>query len=349
MKIAKSLTMLMVCTSASLAQADDTYILKVAHFLPASSNAQQNAIQPWCDELAKESDNRLKCQIYPSMQLGGTPAQLPDQVRNGIADIVWTVPGYSSGRFPRSEAVELPFMLPANGALGSQIIWDFYEQSLQADYKDYKVLAMHSDAGTQLHLANAPVLSLEDFKGLKVRASSRMAAKLISAMGASPVSMPASQLTESLSKGVIDGALVGWELIPALKIDEVAPVHTEPKADQPIFYTSLLSLLMNKKRYEALPADLRALIDRKSGRELSVRFGRTWDKEAERARAMVLQRGADAIRVIDDAQYQRMRESGDPVIRTWAEDKKNINGSQLVESLRSIAAAATAAATASRQ
>ncbi|WP_437883945.1 TRAP transporter substrate-binding protein [Pseudomonas sp. LRF_L74] len=344
MNLARNLITLMACVGASLAQAQDTYILKVAHFLPASSNAQQNAIQPWCDELAQASSGRLKCQIYPSMQLGGTPAQLPDQVRNGVADIVWTVPGYSSGRFPRSEAVELPFMLPANGALGSQIIWDFYEQSLQADYKDYKVLAMHSDAGTQLHMSKKPVLALEDFKGLKLRASSRMAAKLLSAMGASPVSMPASQLTESLSKGVIDGALVGWELIPALKIDEVAPLHIEPRAGQPIFYTSLLSLLMNKRRYESLPADLRAVIDEHSGRALSVRFGQTWDREAERAKELVRQRSAEAIQTIDDGQYQRMRESGEQVVQAWAHDgdEKDIDGSQLVKSLRDIAARATA-------
>ena len=130
MKTPKTLTALALCLGSQFSQAAETVTLKVAHFLPSTSNAQRNVIQPWCDKLAKESANRIQCQIYPSMQLGGTPAQLPDQVRRGIVDVVWTAPGYSTGRFPRSEAVELPFMLPPSGEAGSKIIWEFYQRAL---------------------------------------------------------------------------------------------------------------------------------------------------------------------------------------------------------------------------
>ena len=84
--------------------------LKVHHFLPPGSTAHAKFITPWCDKINKESAGRLKCQIYPAMQLGGTPPQLIDQARDGIADIVWTLPGYSAGRFPAVEVFELRFM-----------------------------------------------------------------------------------------------------------------------------------------------------------------------------------------------------------------------------------------------
>ena len=99
------------------AQAQQEVTLKVHFFLPPTSFANTLFIQPWCDKVAKESNQRMKCQLYPSMQLGGTPPQLFDQVRDGVADVVWTLPGYTAGRFPSLEAFELPFTIadkPAN-------------------------------------------------------------------------------------------------------------------------------------------------------------------------------------------------------------------------------------------
>lgn len=86
--------------------------LEVSHFLPPNSNCQKSVLEPWCDQLAKDSGGKLKCRIYPAMQLGGTPPQLADQVKNAVADIVMTSPSYSSGRFPYTEALEKPFTLP---------------------------------------------------------------------------------------------------------------------------------------------------------------------------------------------------------------------------------------------
>ena len=89
---------------AGRAQAEQI-VLKVHHMLPPTSNPQVHMIQPWCDKINKESNDRLKCQIYPAMQLGGTPPQLFDQVRDGVVDIVWTVPTYSAGRFSQVRGV----------------------------------------------------------------------------------------------------------------------------------------------------------------------------------------------------------------------------------------------------
>ena len=95
---------------------------------------------PWCDKIAKDSGNKMKCQIYPAMQLGGTPQNLIDQVKDGVVDIVWTLPGYTAGRFPMMEVFELPFMSSSAEAT-SQAAWDYYTQFGNKEFPGIKALA----------------------------------------------------------------------------------------------------------------------------------------------------------------------------------------------------------------
>ncbi len=167
--------------------------LKISHFLPAGAPMQQKMLQPWCDTLKAQSAGRIVCQFYPAMQLGGTPGQLVDQVKNGVANIVWTAPGYSTGRFPRIEAFELPFIIK-DSASGSRAVWQFFQQYAQAEFSAYKVLAFHVDGGQAVHTGSRAVNSLADWKGLKLRASTRLGAKTVAALGGAPVAMPPSPL-----------------------------------------------------------------------------------------------------------------------------------------------------------
>src|SRR5262252_530951 len=97
-------------TFAAAAAVAQDVTLRIHHFLPPKGTIQAQVFEPWCEKIGKESGGRLKCQIFPAMQLGGTPPQLFDQARDGVADIIWTVPTYQSGRFVKSEVFELPFM-----------------------------------------------------------------------------------------------------------------------------------------------------------------------------------------------------------------------------------------------
>lgn len=202
--------------AASFAAGAQEITLKVAHFLPAVAPAQQKVLQPWCDALQKDSGGRIACQLYPSMQLGGTPPQLVDQVKNGVADIVWTAPGYSAGRFPIIEAMELPFVV-TDASSGSRAAWAFYEQHAQKEFDAFKVLAVHVDGGMALHTSKREIQGLADIGGLKLRASGRMPARTLAALAGSPVAMPPAQMTEAISKGVVDGAMGAWELVAPTK------------------------------------------------------------------------------------------------------------------------------------
>lgn len=133
------------CVAATASASAQTVTLKVHHFLPANSFAQTMFIQPWCDKIAKESADKMKCQIYPSMQLGGKPGQLYDQVKDGVVDVVWTLPGYTPGRFPKTEVFELPFMMNTPEAT-SKALWDYVEKYDQEEFKDIKPVAFHVHA-----------------------------------------------------------------------------------------------------------------------------------------------------------------------------------------------------------
>ena len=118
---------------STAAMADEPIILKVAHFWPPTAMSQQKVLEPWCAKIEQESAGRMKCQIYPAMQLGGTPPQLIQQVQDGVADIVWTLPGYTAGRYPSMEVFELPFMTN-RAEPASRAAWHYYEQFGKEDF-----------------------------------------------------------------------------------------------------------------------------------------------------------------------------------------------------------------------
>ncbi|MGA1327716.1 MAG: C4-dicarboxylate ABC transporter, partial [Rubrivivax sp.] len=128
--------------AAATAQAQAPIVLKVHHFLGGQSIQHTAMLGDWCKAIARDSNNRLQCQIFPAMQLGGTPPQLFDQAKDGIADVVWTVAGYTPGRFLRSQVFELPFMM-TDPAGTSRAAWDYVQKHAMDEYKDVKLLAIH--------------------------------------------------------------------------------------------------------------------------------------------------------------------------------------------------------------
>jgi TRAP-type C4-dicarboxylate transport system substrate-binding protein len=327
----------------SMSAMAEEIVLKVAHFLPAGVPTQQKVLQPWCDDLKKESGGRISCQFYPAMQLGGTPAQLVDQVKNGVADVVWTAPGYSTGRFPRIEAFELPFVV-SDAVSGSRAVWKFYQQYAQQEFSAYKVLAFHVDGGQAVHTSARQVKGLADWKGLKLRASTRLGTKTVEALGGTPVGMPPSQLTEAISKGIVDGAMGAWELVVPLKLDEVTKFHTQPQKGKPYPSATVLMVLMNKQKFDSLPPDLKAIIDRHSGAVMSEKLGQVFDEENANAHKKVLAHGNKIIDFTNDEQ-DAMRKATAGVEADWIQQvgQKGIDGKALAAAARDMAARELAA------
>ena len=310
--------------------------LRIHHFLPAGGIQQTKMLQPWCDQIGKQSNGRLKCQIFPSMQLGGTPAQLIDQARDGVVDAVFILPGYTAGRFPVMEVFELPFMNRSAEA-ASKAAWEFYLQHGQKEWAGLKPLAFATHDNGFIHTRDKPIRQISDLKGMRMRAPTRLTNKLLASLGASPVGMPVNSVGDAINKGVIDGFLLPWEVMPGLKLHEMVRFHTETPADRPALYTAVFVFAMNQKRYESLPADLRQVIDQASGLGLSGLMGRTWDESQAQGRAPAISRGNTIIR-LSQAETDKMQRLSAPLAEEWVAqmNKAGANGQQMLDDARQL-------------
>lgn len=313
--------------------------LKMHHFLPPVSNGHAKFLKPWADKVAAESGGRIKIDIYPSMQLGGAPPQLFDQARDGVADLVWTLPGNTPGRFPGIEAFELPFV-PAKKALpNSKAIQTFAEQHLKDEFKEVHPICFWTHDHGLIH-SNKPIAKMEDLAGMKIRFPTRLAGEALKALGATAVGMPIPQVPESLAQKVIDGCVVPWEVVPAIKVHELLKNHLEIPGS-PTFYVATFVLAMNKAKYASLPADLKAVLDKNSGQAAAQMAGQVWDDQAVAVADMVKKRG-NSVTTLSIEENLRWRKACAPVTEAWikALKEKGLDGGKLLGSAEALISAA---------
>lgn len=312
-------------------------VLKVHHFLPATSSAQVRLIQPWCDKINKESGDRLKCQIYPSMQLGGTPAQLLDQVRDGVADIVWTVPTYAAGRYTKAELFELPWMTTTAKA-SSQALWTYTHKFAMDEFKGTHLLWMHVHDGALYFFPKKTPKTLEDLKGMKIRAATRTNAHLLTALGATPVQMPLPGVPDALSKGIVDGASVPWEGTPAIKLTEIAPYSLDVPEGKPRFSNTIFAFAMNPAKYDGLPADLKKVLDANSGLAVSAWAGEVgFDAIVEPFKKAARERG-NTLATLSEAEFERWVKASNVVDDQWVKEAaaKGADGRMLIKEAKAL-------------
>jgi len=307
--------------------------LTVHHFLSPKSPAHTRLIQPWAERLQAQSGGRIAVEIFPSMSMGGKPPELYRQVRDGAADAVWTLIGYTPGVFPRAEVFELPTVHVGSAEATTKAIQARFDLVAE-DFRDVKPLLIHVHAGNALHMVSEVVNGPADLSGLKLRTPSRTGAWLIEAFGAEPVGMPVPALPQALAKGVVDGALIPFEIVPPLKLQDLTAVSVEG-ADGGRFGTSVFMFAMNKERYEGLPDDLRAVIDANAGMALADQLGDAWDEVEQPGRDLQQKSGGSLIK-LDAATMAEFDRLGEGVVARWiAEaDSKGIDGAGLVEAAR---------------
>ena len=309
--------------------------LRLHQFLPAQAPVPANFIAPWAEKVEAESGGRIKVELFPAMQLGGRPPALIDQVTDGAVDIIWTLPGYTPGRFPKSEVFDLPF-IAADAETTSRAAWRFYEKHLQDEYASIKPLAVHVHGPGNFHMRAPAIEKLEDLRGRTVRGPTRMITQLLTTLGASPVGMPVPQVPESLSRNVIDGTVIPWEVTRALRVAELVNTHTEFAGGRS-FYTTFFVFAMNKNSYDRLPDDLKAVIDANSGLETSAWVGRVMDEGDVPARDIAVERN-NTIVTIDGDELERWKAAAEPVIQSWIDEMtaRGINAEELVSDLRTM-------------
>lgn len=258
--------------SCAVSTAQAATSLRMAHFWPGASGINQDVLQAWADTIAEESNGDLVIQMFPSGTLA-KPDSIYEAAANGIADIGATAQGYTAGRFPLSQIVELPGVA-STATQGACVLQTLYDDGhLASEYEDTRPLFMFTTGPGGIHTIDTDVQTPADLQGLRIRRPTAVAGEMLENMGASPVGMPAPDIYTSMQRGVIDGLSFPWEGLKGFRVNELVSYHTEVP-----FYTLIFVATMNQRTYDRLSPEQQAIIDNNSGMKWAEKAGEVFDQ-----------------------------------------------------------------------
>lgn len=302
--------------------------LRLHTFVPAVARSFKN-LDWWAKKVEKESNNRIQIKLFPSRQLGGKPSELYDQARKGFVDIIYSLPGYTPGRFPRLEVVELPFVSGHSPRIMAPAIWSMYDKWFSKDFPDTHPIVLHAPGPFGL-FSHKPINGLDDLKGLKIRVSGRTLGQAFKTIGATPVGIPGIKMAEAFQRNVIDAVYTAWTISLPTKIVRVAKHYAMPGLS-----SGVLMVVMNKDSYNKLPADLKKVIDNNSGAVLAKEYGERWHNDDTPA-LNVAKKSGKPMYVFSDGDKQRWAAASEKVVKGWIADmkKKGIDGAALLADMK---------------
>ncbi|MCF8063311.1 MAG: TRAP transporter substrate-binding protein [Deltaproteobacteria bacterium] len=297
--------------------AEETIELKFAHAFSPKHTMQQKVFMPWADKISEMTNGKVKVTFFPGGALGKTPDHYA-LAEKGIADIIYILQDYTPGRFPMTSVFELPFMIPS-AEKTSVAMWKVFEQfpEFRKEYEKVKVLALFCHPGGHFNTTEKPIRKLEDFQGLKFRTASPHVTKALKIFGAVPVNMPVTETYTALERGVVDGTVLPWEGNFVFKLAELLKYGTE--AD---FYTMTMMVVMNKRKYESLPEDVKQAIDETTGMPLSQEAGRVYDEVRPVMKQLCLKAGMEAIQLPQE-EREKLKELTKPLQDEWVKDMED--------------------------
>lgn len=301
--------------------------LTYANFFPPF-HIQSKLAESWCREVETRTKGAVKINYYP----GGTLTKAPqtyDSVEQGIADIGMSVLAYSRGRFPVLGSVDLPIGYPS-GVVATKVANGVLNKFKPKEFNDTQIMFLHAHGPGLIHTRDKAVNDLAGLKGLKIRATG-MSAKMVKALGATPVAMGMPDAYQSLQKGVVDGcahpleANKGWKLADVLKYSI---------AEKSVAYTTTFFVTMNKAKWAALPPGVQKTIT-KINKEWAARHGEAWDASDLAGKKLFLEKGHKII-TLDAAEAKKWQEAVKPAISAYSADldKKGFNGQEIVNFIK---------------
>jgi TRAP-type C4-dicarboxylate transport system substrate-binding protein len=309
------------------------------HFLGPQAPAHSEMLLPWAERVAEASGGRVAIEVFPAMTLGGRPPELVTQARDGVVDLIWTLNGYTPGLFPRSEVMELPNVFEGDARAANLALLDMFSEHLAADYRGLEVMFLHTHGGQALQLRDRPVHRPRDLVGMSLRTPSRTGAWSIEALGATPVAMPVPELPVALQRGTVDGALIPFEIIPSLQLQDQTAYQVEGAGGYRIG-TAVFQVSMNKARWDALPEDIRAAFRAASDRDWVAEVGQIWN--GTEAVGLAVATGAGNTHLVwSEAETAAFRAALELVVDRWVAEitAEGIDGAALVARARELVAA----------
>jgi TRAP-type transport system periplasmic protein len=268
----------------------DSHELIFSHFFPSGHKVNTDVIEPFTTKLEEQTEGRIKTEIYSSSALGD-PASQYDMAVTGTADISLSVHGYTPGRFPLVSVMELPF-ISENATSGSKTLWTLYNEfeALHKEHSDSTPLWLFTAEPAQILTAKKPIERLEDMRGLTIRSPSPMGNKIIEALGATPVSMPMSEVYDALQKGVVDGALGPLSTAIDFNLIEVTNYITIGNFSMSPFFTT-----MNSDTWNSFSEQDQSVLEDLAGLEMATNAGQAFDARGEEAVAAAEKKGVKFI------------------------------------------------------
>lgn len=283
--------------------------LKLSNYLPPPRHGfTADFMAPWAAELTERTNGAVAVELFDATSAFGKIDRQADQVRAGVIDVALGLNGIPRDRYPSAAVIEMPFLVEDAGA-GSRALWELHKEgALGSDYEDFKVLGLFTHHGGLFHTVDEPVRDLDDLAGLRLRTPSPAVSAMLEAAGASPVGMPPAAIYESLQKGSLDGVVTTWDLVGAIRANELLKYHTDARA-----YVAGFHVVMNPRSFDALPDEIQNVVDEMTGDALVARFGDWWDAWDARGKTDAIERGNEIIE-IDDATRADWRDRMQPMI-----------------------------------
>jgi len=305
------------------AQAQQPIKLTYSNFFPPT-HIQSKLAEAWCKEVEKRTHGKVKVEYYP----GGTltkAKQCYDGVVTGQSDIGFSVLAYTRGRFPVMSAVDLPLGY-TSGKAATEVVNTVYEKFKPKELSDTEVMYLHAHGPGLIHTKGKAVRKLEDMKGLKLRGHGT-SAKVVKALGGTPVPKPMPATYQMLQKGVVEGGVFPFEADKGWKLGEVTDYIT---ADFPAAYTTSFFVVMNKDKWNSLPKDVKQII-RGINKEWAKKHGEAWDSSDMEGIYFFLNQGGEIIG-LDAKESLRWKKAVAPIIEEYVEvlNKKGFNGNEIV-------------------
>lgn len=316
--------LVLMLAGAGPAAAEATKLRFAATISPASSLVK-DVFVPWAARVAAASANAVQIEVVGGPTLAN-PQNVYARVVNGVADIGWAVHGAVGVPFPKTGVVNLPFEV-GDAVSGSVALWRLYETGIIADeYKDVVPLALVAPPPSGIH-AKRKVAALADVNGMKLRAADRISANVVAALGGSAISVPAPETYQSLSRGVVEAAIMPWSGVTTFKLQEVTAFHLDvPLGSIPGM------VFIGRRTFEALPDAAKAAIRKESGHAFSLAFGNWFESFSNAARTTVKNMAGQSVTSLDAAELARWKQALAGIEAKWVSDTPD--GKRVLGALR---------------
>ncbi len=287
-------------------------VLTASSWLPPTHTLSETQ-KAWCAQVEAKTGGKLKCNVLPRA-VAGAPATF-DAVRNGLADLSFTVHGYTPGRFTTTQIAEFPFLGNTSEpvSVAFQRLYD-KTPAMAEEHKGVKVLAVFTHGPGIVFNTKREIAKIDDLSGLKFRVGGGMVNEISKALAMNVTLKPAPESYELLSSGVMDGTLFPAESVESFKIDKVIKYGTQFPGG---LYNTSFVFMMNQAKYDALPADVKKVVDEMSGEVAARQFGQGWDRVDRRGLAFMQAAGVQ-INKADPAFVKAVTEKTAPLVDTWA-------------------------------